>query len=45
MKPSNLKSVTYIEYGLEYNGKDPIFKVGDHVLRKATQQIGLRKPL
>ena len=32
MKPINVKSSTYIDFGIENNDKDPKFEVGDHVL-------------
>ena len=43
----------YVDYGVEYNDKDPKLAVGDHVriskceniFAKATNQIGLRKSL
>ena len=31
MKPLDVKVDTYIDYGVEHNGKDPKFKVGGHV--------------
>ena len=31
MKPLDVKSGTYIDYRVEYNEKDPIFKVGYQV--------------
>ena len=31
MNPADVKSSTYIDYGVEYNDKDPKFKVVDHV--------------
>ena len=31
MKPTDVKSSTYIDFGVESNDKDPKFKVGDHV--------------
>ena len=31
MKPIDAKDNTYIDFGEEVNGKDPKFKVGDHV--------------
>ena len=31
MKPIDVNSNTYINFGLEKNHKDPKFKVGDHV--------------
>ena len=31
MKPINIKDNTFINIGQEVNGKDPKFKVGDHV--------------
>ena len=53
MKPGDVKSVMYIEYAVEHNGKDLKFKVGDHVrtskyidiLQRASLQTGLRKSL
>ena len=31
MKPDDIKSSTYIDFGIENNEKDSKFKVGDHV--------------
>ena len=31
MKPLNLKSSIYLDFGIENNDKDPKFKVGDYV--------------
>ena len=31
MKPTDVKSSTYIEYGVKYNVEDPKFRVGVHV--------------
>ena len=31
MKPVNVKSSTYIDFGIENNVKDPKFRVGDHL--------------
>ena len=31
MKPVDVKSNTYIDFGIKNNDKDPEFKVGDHV--------------
>ena len=31
MKPVNLKSSIYLDFGIENNDKDPKFKVGDYV--------------
>ena len=31
MKPVDVKSSTYIDFGVENNEKDPKFQVGDHV--------------
>ena len=31
MNPVNFKSGSYIKYNVNYNGKDPKFRVGDHV--------------
>lgn len=31
LKPINVQLVIYIECGVEYNVKDPKFKVSDHV--------------
>ena len=31
MKPVYVMFSTYIDFGIEDNGKDPKFKVGDHV--------------
>ena len=31
MKPINVKSSMYIDFDFENNGKDPKFRVGDHV--------------
>ena len=31
MKPVDVNSRTYIDFGIEHNEKDPKFKVGDHV--------------
>ena len=31
MKPSDVKTSTYIGFGVENNYKNPKFKVGDHV--------------
>ena len=31
MKPINVKSSTYIDFGVENNDKDPKFEVGDHM--------------
>ena len=31
MKPIDVKSSIYIEFGVENNNKNPKFKVGDHV--------------
>ena len=31
MKPTDVQDNTYIDFGKEVNGKDPKFKVGDHV--------------
>ena len=31
MKPVNLKSSIYFDFGIENNDKDPKFKVGDYV--------------
>ena len=31
IKPTNVHLVTYIEYGVQHNDKDPKFSVGDHV--------------
>ena len=31
MKPTNVKTGTYIKYGVEHNNKDHKFKVGYHV--------------
>ena len=31
MKPVDVKSSTYIDFGIENNYKNPKFKVGDHV--------------
>ena len=31
MKPKDVKSISYAEYILDSNGKDPKFQVGDHV--------------
>ena len=31
MKPIDVKDNTYIDFGKEFNDKDPKFKVGDHV--------------
>ena len=31
MKPADVKSGAYIEYGIQHHDKDPKFKVGDHV--------------
>ena len=33
MKPANVKSSTYIDFGEENNEKDPKFEVGDQVRR------------
>ena len=49
----DVKSGTYIEYGVEHNDKDPKYNVGDHVkiskyknfFRRATHQIGVRTSL
>ena len=52
MKPSDLKSGTYIDFGIENIEKDPKFEARDHVriskhkhifLQKVTLQIGLRE--
>ena len=32
MKPVDLKSSTYIDFGVENNDKDPKIEVGDHVI-------------
>ena len=31
MKPADVKSGTYVEYGIEHNDVDPKFKVQNHV--------------
>ena len=31
MKPIDVKSDSYLEYNVDSNDKNPIFKVGDHV--------------
>ena len=31
MKPADIKSSIYFDFGIENNNKDPKFKVGDHV--------------
>ena len=31
MKPIDVKSGMYIEYGVEHNVKDPKYHIGDHV--------------
>ena len=31
MKPTDIKSSTYIDFDVEHNDKDPKFKVDDHV--------------
>ena len=31
MKPVNVKSSTYTDFGTKYTSKDPKFKVGDHM--------------
>ena len=31
MKPADVKSSKYIDFGIEHNDKDPKFKIGDHV--------------
>ena len=31
MRPINVKLDSYAEYNLDYNDKDPKFKIGDHV--------------
>ena len=31
MKPVNVRSGMYIDYGIKHNGKYPQFKIGDHV--------------
>ena len=43
MKPLDVKSNTYIDFGVENNDKDSKFKVEDHVtfLKKLTLQIFL----
>ena len=52
MKPSDLKSGTYIDFGIENIEKNPKFEARDHVriskykhifLQKVTLQIGLEE--
>ena len=51
MKPVNVKDNTYIDFDKEVHGKNPKFKLGDHVrisntkifLLKDIHQIGLKK--
>ena len=51
IKPVNVKSSNYIDFGIENNDKNAIFKVGDHVriskykmfLQRVTLQIGIKK--
>ena len=31
VKPADIKSSIYFDFGIENNNKDPKFKVGDHV--------------
>ena len=53
LKPIDLKSSTYIDFGIENDDKDPKFKAGDHVriskykifFQKITLQIGVKKLL
>ena len=53
MKPVDVKDNTYIDFGKDFNDKDPKFEVGDYVrilnikifLLKGTCQIGLKKIL
>ena len=53
MKPDDIKSSTYIDFGIENNEKDSKFKVGDHVriskykniFAKRLFQIGQKKCL
>ena len=42
MKPVNVKSSTYIDFGIENNDKDPKFRVGDH-LRISKYKKGFAK--
>ena len=43
IKPVDIKSTTYIDFGKENNKKDPKFKVGDHVkISKYMQKVRLQ---
>ena len=51
MKPADVKSSMYIDFGVENNAKDSKFEVGDHVriykyklfLQNVTFQISIKK--
>ena len=39
MKPADIKSSIYFDFGIENNNKDPKFKVGDHVRASKYQNV------
>ena len=39
MKPADVKSGSYIEYNLNSSGKNPKFKIGDHVKKSKYKSI------